>query len=218
MRIAPSILSTDFSRLGEQVRQAEAAGADLIHVDVMDGHFVPPITIGSLVVEALRRITRLPLDVHLMVEEPERQIDAFAAAGADMIIVHVEATAQLQRSVQQIRASGALAGVTLNPETSVDRLRAILPEIDQVLIMSVNPGWGGQPFIPGALERLRTVREWIDGTERAIALEIDGGVNEKTAAAVVEAGADLLVAGSAVFNERESVAEAMTRLRRAIGS
>lgn len=217
VRIAPSILSADFARLGEQVREAEAAGADFIHVDVMDGRFVPPITIGPLVVEALRRATTLPLDVHLMIEEPERQIEAFIGAGAGTVIVHVETCPHLHRTVQQIKAGGARAGVTLNPATGLDTLVDIMPEVDQVLIMSVNPGWGGQPFIAGSLERVRRVRAMLDAMGSGAALEIDGGINEKTAAAVVEAGADLLVAGSAIFNARESVGAAMKRLRGAIG-
>lgn len=216
VRIAPSILSADFARLGEQVRAAEAAGADMIHVDVMDGRFVPPITIGPLVVEALRRVTSLPLDVHLMIVEPERQVDAFVAAGADTITVHVESCPHLHRTVQQIKSGGARAGVTLNPGTSVETLRDVLPEIDQVLVMSVNPGWGGQPFIPAALGRLRAVRGMLDAIGSEAALEVDGGIQEQTAPAAVAAGADLLVAGSAIFNERESVGEAVARLRAAV--
>ena len=215
VRIAPSILSADFARLGEQVHAAEAAGADLIHVDVMDGRFVPPISMGPVIVAALRRVTSLPLDVHLMVEAPERQIDQFAEAGATMLIVHVESCPHLHRTVQQIKATGAKAGVTLNPATNVFTLKDILREVDQVLVMSVNPGWGGQAFIPQSLDRLQAVRAMLDGIGSAASLEVDGGINEKTAAAVVQAGADILVAGSAVFNERESVEEAIARLRAA---
>jgi ribulose-phosphate 3-epimerase len=216
VRIAPSILSADFAHLGDQVRTAEAAGADMIHVDVMDGRFVPPITIGPLVVKSLRKVTSLPLDVHLMIVEPERQIDAFAAAGADTITVHVETCPHLHRTVQQIKKVGARAGVTLNPGTSIEALRGVLPEVDQVLVMSVNPGWGGQQFIPAALERLKTVRVMLDALGSEAALEIDGGIHEKTAPAAVAAGADLLVAGSAIFNDRESVGEAVARLRASV--
>ncbi len=217
VRIAPSILSADFTRLGEQVREAEAAGADAIHVDVMDGRFVPRITFGSLIVEAVRRVTSLPLDVHLMIEEPERQIEHFIAAGADTIIVHVESTREVQRVVEQIRAGGARAGVTLKPGTGLEALAPALPEVDQVQIMSVNPGWGGQAFIAESLERLRATREQLRKLGLNAVLEVDGGVNAKTAAAVVKAGAELLVAGSAVFNGREPVGAAMERLRGAIG-
>ncbi len=216
IRIAPSILSADFAHLGDQVRAAEAAGADMIHVDVMDGRFVPPITIGPLVVESLRAVTSLPLDVHLMIVEPERQIDAFAAAGAHSITVHIEACPHLHRTVQQIKSGGARAGVTLNPATSVETLRTVLPEVDQVLVMSVNPGWGGQQFIPASLEKLKAIRVMLDTIGSKAALEVDGGIQEKTARAVVAAGADLLVAGSAIFNDRESVGEAMARLRASI--
>lgn len=216
VRIAPSILSADFAHLGDQVRTAEAAGADVIHVDVMDGRFVPPITIGPLVVESIRKVTSLPLDVHLMIVEPERQIDAFAAAGADTITVHVETCPHLHRTVQQIKKVGARAGVTLNPGTSIEALRGVLPEVDQVLVMSVNPGWGGQQFIPASLERLKTVRGILDALGSEAALEVDGGIHEKTAPAAVAAGADLLVAGSAIFNDRESVGEAVARLRASV--
>ena len=216
IRIAPSILSADFAHLGDQVRAAEAAGADMIHVDVMDGRFVPPITIGPLVVESLRAVTSLPLDVHLMIVEPERQIDAFAAAGAHSITVHIEACPHLHRTIQQIKSGGARAGVTLNPATSVETLRTVLPEVDQVLVMSVNPGWGGQQFIPASLEKLKAIRVMLDTIGSKAALEVDGGIQEKTARAVVAAGADLLVAGSAIFNDRESVGEAMARLRASI--
>ena len=217
IQIAPSILAADLTGLGEQVREAEAAGADAIHIDVMDGRFVPRITFGPLIVEAVRRVTSLPLDVHLMIEEPEQHIDEFIAAGADTLIVHVESTAAIGAVLEQIRASGARAGATLKPGTGLEALEPVLAEVDQVQIMSVNPGWGGQPFIPESLERLRATREQLQALGLDAVLEVDGGVNAKTAAAVVEAGAELLVAGSAVFNDRESVGAAMARLRGAIG-
>ena len=216
VRIAPSILAADFAHLGDQVRAAEAAGADMIHVDVMDGRFVPPITIGPLVVESLRAVTALPLDVHLMIVEPERQIDTFAAAGAHTITVHVETCPHLHRTVHQIKQGGVRAGVTLNPATSVETLRAVLPEVDQVLVMSVNPGWGGQPFIPASIEKLKAIRGMLDTIGSQAVLEVDGGIQEETAGPAVAAGADLLVAGSAIFNDRESVEAAMTRLRASI--
>ncbi len=216
VRIAPSILAADFARLGEQVQEAEAAGADVIHVDVMDGRFVPQITMGPLIVEALGRVTRLPINAHLMIERPERQVEAFVEAGAATVIVHVEASPHLHRAVQEIKALGVRAGVSLNPGTSVGTLHDILPDVDHVLIMSVNPGWGGQEFIHRSLERLRVVREMLDGIDSEATLEVDGGINEKTAGAVVSAGADMLVAGSAVFNGRESVGAAIARLRAAI--
>ncbi|AKT36454.1 ribulose-phosphate 3-epimerase [Chondromyces crocatus] len=197
--IAPSILSADFGRLAEEVRAVEAAGADWIHVDVMDGRFVPNITLGPVIVRAVRAATRLPVDVHLMIVEPERYVADFADAGADRITVHVEASTHLHRTVQQIRAAGALPGVTLNPHTSEESLRYILPDVDLVLVMSVNPGFGGQRFIPGALDKLRALRSMIDATGRDIALEVDGGVTAETAPDVIAAGARVLVAGSAVF-------------------
>jgi len=197
--IAPSILSADFGRLAEEVRAVEAAGADWIHVDVMDGRFVPNITIGPVVVEAVRRATRLPLDVHLMIVEPERYVDAFRRAGADRISVHVEASPHLHRTLQHVRSLGARAGVVLNPHTSEDEIRYVLPDLDLVLVMSVNPGFGGQSFIPSALPKLRALRSAIDAAGLDVALEVDGGVAPSTAAEVVAAGARALVAGSAIF-------------------
>jgi ribulose-phosphate 3-epimerase len=197
--IAPSILSADFGRLAEEVRAVEAAGADWIHVDVMDGRFVPNITIGPLVVSAVRRATKLPVDVHLMIVEPERYVDDFRKAGADWISVHVEASPHLHRTLQHLRSIGARAGVVLNPHTPEEMIRHVLPDLDLVLVMSVNPGFGGQSFIPSALPKLRALRSWIDRQALDVALEVDGGVSPTTAGAVVGAGARVLVAGSAVF-------------------
>jgi ribulose-phosphate 3-epimerase len=199
-RIAPSILSADFTRLGEEIKAVEKAGADWIHVDVMDGCFVPNITIGPMIVKAVKRVTALPADVHLMIREPERYVEDFAAAGADLIAVHVEAGGHLNRTIQQIKDTGTKAGVALNPSTPLDSIAWVLEYLDLVVIMSVNPGFGGQQFIPNALERIRTLKKMI--TERGLStlIEVDGGVNSGTVAAVSAAGADVLVAGSAVFN------------------
>ena len=212
LRIAPSILSDDFARLGEDVGAVVGAGADWIHVDVMDGRFVPNITIGPPGVQALRGVTDKPLDVHLMIVEPERYVEHFAQAGADIITVHAEASIHLHRTLQQIRAAGKRAGVSLNPHTPVEVLQHVLPELDLVLVMSVNPGFGGQRFISGVLPKIRTLRSWIDRDGLDIDLEVDGGVNAQTAVEVREAGADVLVAGSAVFNQ-EDYAQAIAALR-----
>ncbi len=207
IQIAPSILSADFSRLGEEIRAVEAAGADLIHVDVMDGHFVPNITIGPLIVEAARRSTKLPLDVHLMITNPELYIADFAKAGADCITVHVETVFHLNRLVQSIREhKGVKASVSLNPATSLSTLDYILPEIDRVLIMSVNPGFGGQNFIPSCLDKIGELRNLISGLGLATEIEVDGGVKPGNAASIAEAGADILVAGSAIFGTKDYAA------------
>lgn len=218
VQIIPSILSADLTRLGEQVREAEAAGADAIQIDVMDGHFVPPITFGPAIVEAVRRVTDLPLEAHLMIAHPEDQIDAFIEAGAGTVIVHIETTSHMHRLAQAIRAKGARAGVTLNPGTPLTALEGVIADVDQVQVMGVNPGWGGQPLIPATLDRVKALRNWLDRMGLEAALEVDGGVNESTIASVVEAGATMVIAGSALYNDRESVAEAMARLRGALTS
>jgi ribulose-phosphate 3-epimerase len=201
VRIAPSILSADLGRLADEVRAAEAAGADWIHVDVMDGRFVPNITFGPAIVRAVRAATRLPVDVHLMVVEPERHLDAFAEAGADGLSVQVEACTHLQRTLHAIRELGKRAGAVLNPHTSEENLRWVLPDLDLVLVMTVNPGFGGQAFLPSMLPKIRKVRELIDSGGHAIDLEVDGGIAPDTAHAVVEAGARVLVAGNSVFGQ-----------------
>jgi len=200
IKIAPSILSADFSRLGEEIRAIEAGGADYVHIDVMDGHFVPNITIGPLVVEAVRKVTQLPLDVHLMIENADRYIPDFAKAGADIITVHQEAVSHLHRTVQLIRSLGKKAGVSLNPATPVATLDVILDELDLVLVMTVNPGFGGQSFIPSGLAKIAELRRRIDASGRHIELEVDGGVKTDNIAGIAAAGADVFVAGSAVFN------------------
>jgi ribulose-phosphate 3-epimerase len=215
IKIAPSILAADFARLGEQVTAAEKAGADRIHVDVMDGHFVPNITIGPLVVRSLRAATRLPLEAHLMIESPDRYVEAFAEAGIDSLLVHQEGAANLHRTVQHIKALGKKAGVVINPATPAWVLEEILPDVNLVLVMTVNPGFGGQQFIPTMLAKIRRVREMIDRVQPGCELEVDGGIEPETAPLAVEAGADVLVAGSAVFHVREGVMAGMERIRAA---
>ncbi|GGJ32088.1 ribulose-phosphate 3-epimerase [Deinococcus roseus] len=200
LQIAPSILSADFSRLGLDLQEAETAGSTWVHIDVMDGQFVPNITIGPLIVEAVKRSCNLYRDVHLMVDRPERYIADFVQAGAQNITVHAEATPHLHRAVHLIRELGAQAGVALNPGTPLEMIRPLLPDLDLALIMTVNPGFGGQKFIPAALERIRTLRSWLDEVNPTCHLEVDGGVNLQTVESVVRAGANILVAGSAVFN------------------
>jgi ribulose-phosphate 3-epimerase len=214
IRIAPSILSADFARLGEEVRAVEAAGADVIHVDVMDGRFVPNITIGPPVVAALRKVTKLPLDVHLMIVEPEKYVEAFAEAGADVISVHVEASTHLQRTLRRIRELKVRAGAVLNPHTPEDHLKYVLEDLDLILLMTVNPGFGGQAFLPQVLPKIRAVREMIDRSGAAIDLEVDGGIAPSTVRAVVDAGARVLVAGNAIFGQPDRAA-AISALRRA---
>ena len=216
IKLAPSVLSADFARLGEQVKEAEAAGADYIHVDVMDGHFVPNLTIGPVVVAAIRPLTKLPLDVHLMIESPERYIPDFAAAGADILTVHQEACVHLHRVVEQIRGLNKRAGVAINPATPVGVLEEILPFIDLVLVLSVNPGFSGQSFIETMPQKIAAMRKMIDARGLSVELEVDGGINAAIAPRVVAAGARTLVAGSAIFNPRVSVAQAVTALRDAL--
>lgn len=204
--IAPSILSADFTRLGQQVEAVAAAGADWIHIDVMDGHFVPNITMGPLVVEAVRRSTSLPLDVHLMITDPDRYVEAFARAGANLISVQVEACTHLHRTLQRIRETGAQPGVVLNPGTPLSSIQWVIDALDFVLLMSVNPGFGGQAFIPSTLAKIRELRALLSRRGRACLIEVDGGVNNQTAAAVIAAGADVLVAGSAIFKSTDYAA------------
>ena len=201
--IAPSILSADFARLGDEIKAVEAAGADWIHVDVMDGHFVPNITIGPLVVEAVRSVTALPIDVHLMIENPDNYIPAFAKAGAAWISVQIEASVHLNRSVQLIRECGAKPGVVLNPSTPIQTLEWIIEDVDYVLVMSVNPGFGGQAFITNSLDKIKALRQMIRSKKLKTAIEVDGGVNEKTIADIAAAGADIFVAGSAIFGSND---------------
>ncbi|MFW0779917.1 ribulose-phosphate 3-epimerase [Rossellomorea marisflavi] len=203
MKIAPSILSADFSKLGEDIREVEAGGADYIHVDVMDGHFVPNITLGPPIVKAIRPITGLPLDVHLMISEPAKYVDAFADAGADYITVHVEADPHIHRTIQLIKNRGVKAGVVLNPGTASELIKPLIADIDMVLLMTVNPGFGGQAFIPSVVTKIKEIRKWADELNPALEIEVDGGINPETIAVCAEAGADVFVAGSAIYNQRD---------------
>jgi ribulose-phosphate 3-epimerase len=205
-KIAPSILSADFARLGEEIAAIEAGGADYVHIDVMDGHFVPNITIGPLVVQAVRRVTKLPLDVHLMIAEPDRYIADFAQAGADIIVVHAEATNHLHRTVQLIKSLGKKAGVSLNPATPLNVLDYVLEDLDLVLLMTVNPGFGGQSFIEGCIPKIQALRGIMDRRGIEAELEVDGGVKIDNIARIAHAGADVFVAGSAVFNSPDYAA------------
>ncbi len=219
VKLAPSILAANFARLEAHAREALSAGADWLHIDVMDGHFVPNITIGPLIVEALRPLgkeTGALLDVHLMIENPDRYLEDFARAGADIITVHVETCPHLHRTIQRIKELGVKAGVTLNPSTPLNTLEEILPDVDLVLIMSVNPGFGGQKYIPSSTEKIRRLRGMLDSIGSNAFLEVDGGVHAGNAAEVAQAGADVLVAGSAVFGGKNSVADNVAALRKAI--
>ena len=206
IRIAPSILSADFGRLAEEVRAAEAAGADWIHVDVMDGRFVPNITIGPLVVEAVRKVTKLPIDAHLMIVEPERYVEAFAKAGADVVSVHAEVSPHLHRTLQAIRAAGARPAVALNPSTPLSAVEWVLGDCELVLIMSVNPGFGGQRYIPACTEKVRQLRAMADARGQALEIEVDGGIKAETVGEVAAAGANVFVAGTAVFGAKDYAA------------
>jgi ribulose-phosphate 3-epimerase len=216
VKIAPSILSADFARLGEQVREAEAAGAGYIHFDVMDGMFVPNITVGPVVLEWLKPHTSLPMDVHLMIEAPDRYLEDFAKAGANVLMVHQENVPHLHRTIQCIKSLGCRAGVVLNPATPVNTLEEILPALDRVLIMSVNPGFGGQSYIESSTLKIRKLRHLAEELNPTLEIEVDGGVKADNIRLVAEAGADVVVAGSAVFSKKESVAEAMAKLKGAL--
>jgi ribulose-phosphate 3-epimerase len=215
IKLAPSILSADFARLGEQIDEVARAGADYIHVDVMDGHFVPNITIGAPVVASIRAVTGLPLDVHLMIEHPERYVSQFVDAGADIITVHVEASAHLQATIRLIKESGARAGVSLNPATPLGAVEEFLRQVNLVLVMSVNPGFSGQSFIPETLPRIESVRKILDDRGLGAELEVDGGINADNAPDIVKAGATVLVAGNSVFRAQEGISGAMKKLREA---
>jgi ribulose-phosphate 3-epimerase len=204
--IAPSILSADFGRLADEVRAVERAGADYVHVDVMDGRFVPNITLGPVVVEAVRKATRLPIDVHLMIVEPERYVEDFAKAGANFISVHAEVSPHLHRTLQRIRQAGAKPSAVLNPSTPVVMVEDVLSELEMVLVMSVNPGFGGQSFIPRSLDKIRALRQRVDARGLKVDIEVDGGISADNAGRVIEAGADVLVAGTAVFHAKDYAA------------
>lgn len=218
IKIAPSILSADFMNLGDAVNKAVKAGADYIHVDVMDGRFVPNITIGQAVVASLKKVCPIPLDVHLMIEEPDRHIKSFADSGADIITIHVEACHHLHRTIDEIHRLGKKAGISLNPATPLHMLEEILPFVDLVLVMTVNPGWGGQSFIEEMLDKIIRLRKILDERGSKVELEVDGGINAENAPRVVKAGATVLVAGAAIFNSHDSVDVAIKNIRKSISS
>ncbi|MGR3763815.1 ribulose-phosphate 3-epimerase [Rossellomorea sp. NS-SX7] len=215
MKIAPSILSANFAELGKEIKDVENGGADYIHIDVMDGHFVPNITMGPMVVKAVRPLTELPLDVHLMIENPDQYIEEFADAGADYITVHVEAAPHLHRTIQLIKSKGVKAGVVLNPATPADWIKPILTDIDMVLLMTVNPGFGGQSFISSVVPKIKQIRSWAEEVNPGLEIEVDGGINPETAAICADAGADVFVAGSAIYNKEDRGA-AIEELRKSL--
>ncbi|KXG43714.1 ribulose-phosphate 3-epimerase [Tepidibacillus decaturensis] len=212
VKIAPSILSANFAKLGEEILSVEQAGADLLHIDVMDGHFVPNLTIGPLIVESIKPITKLPLDVHLMIENPDQYIEHFAKSGADIISVHAEATNHLHRTIHLIKKFGVKASVAINPATPLDQLEYVLDDLDMVLIMTVNPGFGGQTFIPATLPKIRKLKDIINERGLSLDIEVDGGINDKTYQSVIGAGANVLVAGSFVFGQNDRI-KAITSLK-----
>ncbi|SEN60987.1 ribulose-5-phosphate 3-epimerase [Amphibacillus marinus] len=214
-KIAPSILSADFARLGDEIKDVALAGADYIHIDVMDGHFVPNITIGPLIVEAVRPVTTLPLDVHLMIENPDQYIATFVKAGADIISVHVEACPHLHRTIHAIKAAGVKAGLVINPATSIEHVRPIIKDLDLLLFMTVNPGFGGQQFIPTVLEQIKIVNRWRSELNLEFEIEVDGGINAETAKLCADAGVDVFVAGSAIFNQPDR-RQAILSIRQAV--
>ncbi len=216
IKLAPSILSADFARLGEQVAAVTKSGADYIHIDVMDGHFVPNITIGVPVVASMRPWTHLPLDVHLMIEQPERYISEFASAGANIITVHVEACPHLHRTIQLIKDLGVRAGIALNPATPLSSIEEIIPHVDLILIMSVNPGFGGQAFIPESLEKISRLRRMLDDKNLVTEIEVDGGITIDNAPGIAEAGANILAVGNSVFKAKEGINQAMQKIREAV--
>ncbi len=216
VKLAPSILSADFARLGEQVAEATKAGADYIHIDVMDGHFVPNITIGAPVLASLRSWTHLPLDVHLMIEQPEKYIPQFANSGANIITVHVEACSHLHRTIQLVKELGVRAGVALNPASSLSLIEEIMPQVDLIVIMSVNPGFGGQAFIPETLGKISRLRSMLNSRKLATELEVDGGITINNAPQIVKAGGDVLAIGASVFKAKEGISHALQKIRQAI--
>jgi ribulose-phosphate 3-epimerase len=215
-QIVPSILAADFTRLGQHIQEAEAGGADMFHIDVMDGRFVPNISMGALIVEAVRRVTKLPLDVHLMIVEPERHLDAFAQAGADRITVHIEASPHLHRTLTTIRSLGCKAGVALNPHTPASAIAEVMKLLDQVLVMTVNPGYGGQQFLQEMLPKVTHVQTMIADSNREIDLEVDGGINIQTASTVAQAGANILIVGTDIFDDGQPIAQNINSLRSSI--